>query len=129
MNKISRRSLARYGVDQLLAGIPARTVAKHLAAVLIDNKRQKEAPLLLDDINYELQNRGRLAVATVTTANELSVKLRAEVTVLVKKSSKVQQVLLSEKIDKNIIGGLRIETAERTWDKTVIGQLHKLRET
>lgn len=128
MNKISRRSLARYAADQLIGGVSAKIVAKHLVAVLIDGQRQKEAPLLLADINYELQSRGRLAAATVTTANGLSTKLRSEVTALIKKSSKVQQVLLSEQVDKNIIGGIRIETAERTWDKTVIGQLNKLRE-
>lgn len=127
MNKISRRSLARYGADQLLAGTSARAVAKHLAAVLVDSTRQKEAPLLLADINYELQSRGRLAATTVTTANELSASLRSEVTALVKKSTKAQQVLLSEQVDKSIIGGIRIETAERTWDKTVFSQLNRLR--
>lgn len=128
MNKISRRSLARYGADQLLSGAPAQVVARHLAAALIDSQRQKEAPLLLVDINYELQIRGRLAAATVTTAGQLSANLRTELAALVKKVSKVDQVILTEQIDKNIIGGVRIETAERTWDKTVIGQLNKLRE-
>lgn len=128
MNKVSRRSLARYGADQLLAGAPATVVARHLAGVLIDSQRQKEAQLLLADINYELQSRGRLAAATVTTASELSANLKHEIVSLIKKSSKVEQVILTEQIDKKIIGGLRIETAERTWDKTVIGQLDKLRE-
>ena len=127
MNKISRRSLARYGADQLLAGTPASTLSRHLAVVLIDSQRQKEAQLLLADISYELQSRGRLAAATVTVASELSSGLKNEITNLVKQASKVEQVILTEKIDKSIIGGLRIETPERTWDKTVIGQLNKLR--
>ncbi len=126
--KVSRRALARYAADQLIAGVSAPVVARHLAAVLIDSQRQKEIQLLLADINYELQSRGRLAAATVTTASQLSAGLRSEIAGLIKKSSKVQQVILTEQIDKNIIGGVRIETAERTWDKTVIGQLDKLRE-
>ncbi len=128
MIKVSRRSLARYGADQLLRGTAARIVAKHLAAALIDGQRQKEAQLLLADINYELQSRGRLAAATVTTAGQLSASLRSEIVSLVKKIAQVQQVILSEQVDKSIIGGVRIETAERSWDKTVIGQLNKLRE-
>ncbi len=103
-------------------------VAKHLAAALIDNQRQKEVQLLLADLSYELQSRGRLAAATVTTAGELSTSLKNEVVSLVKKATKVQQVILTEQIDKNIIGGVRIETAERTWDKTIVGQLNKLRQ-
>jgi F0F1-type ATP synthase delta subunit len=127
--KVSRRALARYAADQLLAGTTAHVVAKHLAATLLDSQRQKEADLLLADINYELQNRGRLAAATVTTASQLSAGLRSEIARLVKKSAKVQQVILTEQIDKNIIGGVRIETPERTWDKTVTSQLNKLRGT
>lgn len=127
--KVSRRALARYAADQLLAGTTAQVVAKHLAATLLDSQRQKEADLLLADLSYELQNRGRLAAATVTTASQLSAGLRSEIARLVKKSAKVQQVILTEQIDKNIIGGVRIETPERTWDKTAISQLNKLRGT
>lgn len=128
MIKVSRRSLARYATDQLLAGSTAPVVARHLAAALIDSHRQKEAELLLADISYELQSRGHLADATVTTAVELSAGLRKEIAMLIKKSSRVKQVILAERVDKNIIGGIRIETAERTWDKTVTSQLNKLRE-
>lgn len=126
--KISRRALAHYAVDQLLAGTTAHVVAKYLAAALIDDQRQKEAQLLLADINYELQSRGHSAAVTVTTASQLSTSLKSEIVSLIKKTSKVEQVILTEQIDTNIIGGLRIETAERTWDKTVLGQLNKLRE-
>lgn len=126
--KVSRRALARYAADQLIAGLSASVVARHLAASLIDSQRQKEVQLLLADVNYELQSRGRLAAATVTTTVELSTSLKNEIVSLVKKTSKVEQVILTKQIDKNIIGGVRIETAERTWDKTVIGQLNKLRE-
>ena len=127
MNMISRRSLARYGADQLLAGAPARIVAKHLAAVLIDSGRQKEAELLLADINYELQKSGRLATATVTTARVMSASLRGAMASSIKKASKVEAVILHEQIDASVIGGMRIETAERTWDKTIATQVSKLR--
>lgn len=125
---VSRRALARYAADRLLEGAEAHDVAKHLAAVLIESQRQKQVDLLLADIDYELQRRGRLAAATVTTATVLSADLRDEIALLVKRSAKVQQVILTEQIDKRIIGGLRIETAERTWDKTVTSLLNKLRK-
>ncbi len=126
--KVSRRALARYAADQLLGGAAAPAVARHLAASLIDSQRQKEAGLPLADLNYELQGRGRLAAATVTTAYELSADLKKEITGLIKKLSKVDYVLLTEQVDKNIIGGVHIEFAERTWDKTIIGQLNRLRK-
>ncbi|MBI2009184.1 F0F1 ATP synthase subunit delta [Candidatus Saccharibacteria bacterium] len=126
--RLSRRALARYATDQLLSGSSAKTIAKHLAAVLIDSRREKDAQPLLDDINYELQSRGQLASATVTTASQLPASLKNEVADLVKKLAGVRQVIVDERIDKAVIGGVRVETADRTWDKTVTAQLNKLKE-
>ncbi len=125
--RVSRRSLARYAADQLLNGNSAKNVAERLAAALIASRREKDASLLLDDINYELQNRGHLASATLTTAHPLSASLKNEVASLVKKLAKVRQVILTEQIDRTVIGGVRIQTADRTWDKTVTAELNKLK--
>ena len=129
MNKISRRNLARYAANRLLAGDSAPKVAKAVASVLAQDKRLNEAELLLADINFELESRGKVATALVTAANDLGDKLRIEIKSLVKKASKVDRVILNEQIDKSVIGGLRIETATRIWDKTVARQLSDLRET
>ena len=128
MNKVSRRSLARYAADRLLAGDSAPEVAKAVASVLVEDKRLNEAELLLADINFELESRGKVATALVTAANDLGDKLRIEIKSLVKKASKVDRVILNEQIDKSVIGGLRIETATRIWDKTVARQLNELRK-
>ncbi|HLA49107.1 MAG TPA: F0F1 ATP synthase subunit delta [Candidatus Saccharimonadales bacterium] len=127
-SKISRRSLARYAADQLLGGSSAKSVARHLAAALISSRSQKDGPLLLDDINYELQNRGYLASVTVTSARPLSASSKNQIASLVKKLAQVRQVILAEQIDKAVIGGVRIQTADRTWDKTVSTELNKLKE-
>ena len=128
MNKVSRRSLARYAADRLLAGDSASEVAKAVASVLAQDKRLNEAELLLADINFELESRGKVATALVTAANDLGDKLRIEIKSLVKKAKKVDRVILNEQIDKSVIGGLRIETARRIWDKTVARQLNELRK-
>lgn len=129
MNKVSRRNLARYATERLQAGDPASKVAKAMVSVLLEDKRLGEAELLLADINFELENRGKVSTALVTAVNELNDKLRSEIKSLVKKSLKVERVILNEQVDKSLIGGLRIETATLIWDKTVARQLNELRET
>ncbi len=129
MNKVSRRTLARYATERLQAGDPASKVAKAMVSVLLEDKRLGEAELLLADINFELENRGKVSTALVTAVNELNDKLRSEIKSLVKKSLKVERVILNEQVDKTLIGGLRIETATLIWDKTVARQLNELRET
>lgn len=126
--KVSRRALARYAADRLLAGEPASKVAKAVASVLVQDKRSGEAELLLADISYELESRGKAATAQATTAHDLTDNLRSEIKDLIKKALKVDQVIINEQIDKSVIGGVRIETATRIWDKTVAHQLNELRE-
>ncbi len=128
MINISRRRLAQYATKQLLAGQSARKVAKQLAAILIESKKSKDAGLLAKDIAWELECRGKLAQAQVTSAVGLSDLLRKELLSFVKQAAKVDQVNLQERVDKSVIGGVYIETAAHAWNKTIAKQLTDIRE-
>lgn len=127
MAAFSRRVLARYAVDQLLAGHSADKVSQHLAAALISSKMTKQSDQLLDDIAEELESRGLLARAIVTSAHGLSASLRKSLSDQVRKAAHVTEVSLSEQVDPDVIGGLRIETARHTWDKTVARKLAEIK--
>jgi F0F1-type ATP synthase delta subunit len=123
----SRRRLAQYAVDQLLAGASADKISKHLAAALKANKKTKEADLLMADISQDLEARGLLAQATVTTATPLPNSLREKLIAQIEKAAGVKEVELAEQIDKKVLGGFRIETANHAWDKTVSRKLHDIK--
>jgi len=128
MSKISRRSLANYGVDQLVAGKPAKSVAKHLVTVLAEQGLLSQAAFLVDDISWELENRQALAVGKVTSAQALSAKIQTELKAQIKKATGVKEVLLDSDVDKSVIGGIRLETSRQVWDSTVSRKLSELRE-
>jgi len=128
MSRISRRSLAQFAADQLLAGKPASAVAKKLAAELVESNRAGELEFLCGDIAAELENRGELAVANVTAANELTPELRQALTLQVKKATGVKEVILNEQVDKSVLGGARIETSGHIWDHTLARKLSLLKE-
>lgn len=128
MTSISRRQLARYAADQLLAKQPARKVMAELAAVLVASRRTSQAGLLASDIAWELEHRGQIATAQVTSAHALSDSLRKQISVHVKKAAKVNEVIIDETVDESVVGGLRIETAIHSWDKTVKRQLTDIQE-
>jgi ATP synthase F1 delta subunit len=128
MSKVSRRSLARYGADQLLAGQPAKSVAKQLVSVLVESGKANEANFLLDDISWELERRQTLAIGKVISAHELSAKLQAEIKAQLQKATGAKQVLIEPSIDKSVHGGIRIQTATQIWDDTVSRKLSELRE-
>ena len=129
MVKFSRRQLARYAVEEMLAKRPPAALAERLAAATIVSGRQKELELLFADINQGLEDRGWLARARLTTAYPLSKKLRQEIASHLKKLTGVEKVNLVSQLDKNVIGGFKIETANHAWDKTIRRQLSDIKGT
>lgn len=126
--RLSRRVLARWGAEALMDGQPAGRVAKHLAAAMLESGHRGEAELLIDDIAWELERRGKLSSAMATTASGLSAELRKQLAAKIKETNKVSSVWLSEKTDPAVIGGVRVETPSKVWDHTVKHQLAEIRE-
>ena len=128
MVNLSRRQLAAYGADQLLSNTSPRKVAKQLAAVLVSSRRPNQAELLANDIAWELEVRGKVSNANITSAKALGDSLLKQISDHIKKSVSVEQVIINQQIDSSVIGGLRIDTAARSWDKTIKRKLTDIRE-
>lgn len=123
MINLSRRQLAHFAVEQLISGQSLQKVSKQLAAVLVATNKRKEAELLLNDIAQELESRGLIANAIVTTATPLPGGLRTELRAQIEKAAKVNRAVIDEEISKDVIGGFKVETANHTWDKTIARRL------
>ncbi len=128
MSKLSRRSLAKYAADQLTNGSSVEETAKKLAAALVENGQQANLDYLMSDIAAELESRGQLAVSQVTSARPLSAELRQQLIAKLKQSTGVEAVLLEEQVDKQLVGGLRVETAGKVWDSSLRRKLQQLKE-
>lgn len=128
MYNLSRRQLADYAADQLLSKVRPAKIAKDLAVILVASRRQNQAELLAEDIGWELERRGKAANATVVSARKLSDQLRKDIAAHVKKAAQVEQVIISETIDPAVIGGVRIDTAAHSWDKTLRRKLTDIKE-
>jgi F-type H+-transporting ATPase subunit delta len=128
MHNLSRRQLAVYAADQLLDNARPATIARELAAILIISRRANQAGLLADDIGWELERRGRAANATIVSAHTLSEQLRKDITAHVKKAAGVKEVIINQTVDPSVLGGVRIETAAHSWDKTLSRKLTEIKE-
>lgn len=127
--RTSRRALARYAADQLLAGKRPAGLAKQLAAIMVESGHADDAEFLLGDIAWELEKRQALAIGRVTSASPLTKTLEAALKTQLKKATKAHEVLLEKQIDKALLGGLKVETSGRVWDLSVAHELSQLRET
>jgi hypothetical protein len=128
MNKVSRRALAHWAADQLEAGKPARSVAKHLAAALKQSNMSGQVEFLINDISWELEQRQTLTVGKVISASNLTKQLEQALISQIKQATGAKDVVLEKQIDKSVIGGMRVETANRVWDATVSRKLSELKE-
>lgn len=128
MNILSRRRLAGYAADQLLDKARPSKVAQELAAILIASRRQNQAELLAEDIGWELERRGQAANAAVVSARGLSEQLRKDIAAHIKKAAGVKEVIINETVDPSVLGGVRIDTAAHSWDKTLRRKLTDIKE-
>ena len=128
MRLVSRRKLAKYAAEQILAGNDA--VLEEIAGLLIYEKHEREVDLLVRDIEAELAENGEI-VASVESARALDDSTRRKIEQFLAsaasdKNSK-PKVSLRESIDPTLIGGLKLRTPTATLDATVSKKLNDLR--
>jgi F-type H+-transporting ATPase subunit delta len=122
-DKLSRRKLAQYVADTLVAGVEASVVLREVAAYLIDSGRLRETELVIRAIEDTLADRG-IVLARVTTATDLTATLRRDIEEMIN----ARQVTLDTTIDPSVIGGVRIEIPGKVLDATVQRKLLALRQ-
>ena len=128
MRLVSRKKLAKYAAEQILAGNDA--VLEEIAGLLIYEKHEREVDLLVRDIEAELAENGEI-VALVESARALDDNTRRKIeqflaTAASDKNSK-PKVSLRESIDPKLIGGFKLQTPTATLDATVSKKLNDLR--
>ena len=89
MRLVSRRKLAKYAAEQILAGNDA--VLEEIAGFLIYEKHEREVELLARDIEVELAERGTV-VATVESARELDAETKDAIKRLLSSNSGMESL-------------------------------------
>lgn len=120
--KISRRKLAAYFADEILAG---REVTKRLAAYMIETKRTREASLVVRDIESALAERGVL-FADVSSSNDLAADTNQAISDYLKHATGAKDVRLRPSVDPTLLGGVRIDTPHQRLDTTLRHRLNQL---
>lgn len=122
--KISRRKLADYFADRLLAGDKKATL--QMAAYLIESRREREADLIILETAENLANRGFVA-ARVESARALDESDKIRITEYIKAQYKGATVWLEQHVDENLLGGFVISTPNSRRDASVRHRINVLR--
>lgn len=123
MTKPSKQELAQIILD-LSSKVPQNRVAKSLASYLQQEKRTSELDAIMREAKFLRQKQLGVVEADVTTAFPISKSVELKI-----KKILGSKTLLNETIDKNVIGGVRVETNDHVLDLTVRNRLNQLKST
>lgn len=118
--RLSRRALATFVAKELLAGNDQ--VIDWLAALLVEERREREADLLVRDIESILADSGQMIVQ-VDTARPLDAATKQEIESMFDQ----HEVHIKETVRPELIGGVKITTPTQSLDRTIAKKLEMLR--
>jgi F-type H+-transporting ATPase subunit delta len=127
MQKLSRRRLARYAAEQLVAGADRGKLVQQLAAYLVVHKLDKQIELFVSDVSVILAADHGSVLVEVVSARELSASLQSAIREFVKTTESASNVELVNRIDDSLIGGVIIRTPRGEFDRSIKSQLKQLK--
>lgn len=125
MAKFSRKDLAQYIAENLDNN---DALAEKIAGFLIDHGKVSElGSIMRDVIDVRAQVLGVVEL-TATSAFPLDNTAKNQIENLVKERfSGVSEIIIHEKIDKTLLGGVDLDFANANLDLTIRAKLNKLR--
>ena len=124
--KTSRLQLSRLIARQTLAEQP-NNLAKQVAAYLISEHRTGELASLMRDVQAERAEHGYVEVVA-HCAHELSEGVRRDIEAEARQLfPAARHVTVTEQLEPDLIGGVRLEIVDRQLDLSTRGQLQKFK--
>ena len=127
MAKESNATIDRALLTDLHSGMPAEEVTTSLAAYLIEERRLGDLSAIVRDIERQLlANDGKLYVRA-ETAHALGAEQSAKIKQIFIAETGAKEVIIQETINPDVIGGVRLTTADHQLDLTIRRQLQRLK--
>lgn len=122
MSKLSNKELASV-ILQLSSKVSSKRLSKDVANYLASERRTSDLDAIMREVARQRQEADGVTEVTATSAYPLSDKTKREL----KKLLGIEKAVVNEVIDKDTIGGVRMETSETMLDLTVRNRLNQLK--
>ena len=116
---------------EILVGTPAKQqkdVIRNFLKYLLANNRLRLADKIATEFASHIEHLNKEEKIEVTSARPLSEKLRKEIRGLMKETLEVKNVVLNEKIDAGLLGGVRIVWGDEVVDASLKERLNQLKK-
>lgn len=123
MSKTPRAEVVRAIAHKLEGSSDLKTLAQVIAGYLISEGREAELELIMRDVMAFRESEG-VVEADVRVAHELGTDALTELTSIVQREfPAAKQVMIAQTVDDELVGGVRIDTANQQLDLSVRGKL------
>jgi F-type H+-transporting ATPase subunit delta len=128
MSKLPRHIIAEVIAQRSLENIPALRLAREIAAYMMSQRRTTDIESLLRDIMQYRADHGIVEVFAAS-ASPLNAVIRKNIEAQVRELyPSAKQIIISEQIDDNVVGGIRIELANQQFDASIRTKLNHFKQ-
>jgi F0F1-type ATP synthase delta subunit len=128
MSKLPRHLIAEVIAQRSLENIPSQRLAREIAAYMMSQRRTTDIESLLRDIMQYRADHGIVEVFT-TSASQLNAVIRKNIEAQVRELyPSAKQIIISEQIDDNVVGGIRVELANQQFDASIRTKLNHFKQ-
>lgn len=126
--KQSRVRIAKIIAARTLKQGVSRRFSQEIAAYLLSERRVNELDSVLRDVQADWAAAGHVEVLAAS-ANPLTAAVKADIARLVKRlAPDAKRVMVTETRDPSVIGGVRLNLADRQLDLSIETKLNKFKQ-
>ncbi len=115
-------------IAQMAQTTPVQDLSREVAAYLLGENRTGELDSLLRDVVAYRAAEGIVEV-TAVSAHEITDEVKQEIEQLVREQfTDVTNIIINQRIDASLVGGVRLELVDRQLDLTIRNKLNRFKE-
>ncbi len=128
MSKVSRGKLAVLLAERFAKTTDPKQLEREVAAYLLSEKRVGELDSLLRDISQYRADHGRVEAEAVS-ARPLSALVQDDLKAALRTVyPAADKITINERIDKTVVGGVRLQLANQQLDASIRAKLNKFKQ-
>ena len=113
-------------VSGALFGSNCTDFIKSIMFFIIKNKRTNILIQIFEEFNSLFHKEKNIIKIELTTASNISHELRDAI---ISKVGKEKKILLDEKVDKSLMGGVLLQIEDKQYDSTVRNRINKIKSS
>jgi F0F1-type ATP synthase delta subunit len=128
MAKMPRYQIAKVLAERSLGQVNTKAFSEQIAAYLLAERRTADLEPLLRDIMQYRADHGIVEVVAIS-AHPLTDAIRSDIEQQVKSVVKdVKQIIISEELQPDVVGGIRLELPNQQFDLSVRAKLNRFKQ-